>query len=210
MATEAPLRSAPRAMMSALAAISPIVTGTKPAAIAMRQRALRKRSTTCDTAQARTQLGPHIATVATTAPGTPAIKCPSKATNMMLGPGAACATANNSLNWRSVSHCAISTVWRCISGTAEPPPPTAKNDKIANCRNSAARVAESFVIGAPPGKCDARRHDHQQHQGEAQTQHPDRHKCRDRHSVLRAQAKAKKRLGQLNDGRHNHPGCRGG
>src|SRR6266481_2213646 len=36
----------------------------------MRQRALRKRSTTCDTAQASTQLGPHIATVATTAPGT--------------------------------------------------------------------------------------------------------------------------------------------
>ena len=49
---------------------------------------------------------------------------------MMFSPGAACAMADNSLNWRSVSYPAISMVWQCISGAAELPPP--KSDSTAN------------------------------------------------------------------------------
>src|ERR1700677_4292503 len=124
-----------------------------------------------------------MATVATTAPGTPAMKCPSKATNITLGPGAACAMANNSLNWRSVSHPAISTVWRCISGTAVLAPPTANNDRVANWRNSATSVAQSFFIGPPPCESDTRRHQHEKHQRKAQLQQADARECRERDRV---------------------------
>src|SRR5215471_19023841 len=66
MAKHAQARSAPCAMIRALAAISPIVTDTKPAQ-SQCASARRKRSAACDTAQARTQLGRTSATVATVA-----------------------------------------------------------------------------------------------------------------------------------------------
>src|SRR5258708_38842769 len=69
---------------------------------------------------------------------------------------------------------------RCISGTSEPPPPTANIDRTANCKNSAASVAGSLRIGASPSKTDAHRHDHLQPQGKTETQHPPGHKRRQR------------------------------
>src|ERR1700678_2092539 len=149
-------------------------------------------------------------TVATTAPGTPAIKCPSRATNITLGPGAACAMANNSLNWRSVSHPAISTVRRCISGTAVLAPPTANKDRVANWRNSATSVAGSFFIGTPPCDSDARRHQHEEHQRKVQLQQADARKCCERQRVGGADAAPDQRLGDLHRGRNDHSGGRSG
>jgi hypothetical protein len=58
----------PCAITSALAAISPIAVGAKPAFIAMRQRAGEGVRETATPRKQRTQLGPHIATVAAMVP----------------------------------------------------------------------------------------------------------------------------------------------
>ena len=47
---------------------------------------------------------------------------------MMFGPGVSCASAKLSANCRSFSQCWTSTAKRCISGTAELPPPMANSD----------------------------------------------------------------------------------
>ena len=66
------LKSAALAITVALAAVSPIVTGMRPRLSAPCQAAPVKRSEARPTAKASSEVGPHIASVATTAPAIPA------------------------------------------------------------------------------------------------------------------------------------------
>lgn len=65
------LESAILTITAALAAVSPIVTGTRPRLNAG-QTVPVKRCEARPTIKARSAVGPHIASVATTAPATPA------------------------------------------------------------------------------------------------------------------------------------------
>src|ERR1700722_8522193 len=163
-----------------------------------------------------------MAAVVTIAPGAPAIKCPSSATNITFGPGAACAIAYNSPNWRSVSQPWISTIWRCISGTTALAPPIANSDNTANCTNRAASTPGSSLIGgsrfggqihmgvAPPRKGDAERNQDQEDQREVEAQDSDADEAGQRHDVFRTRTPAQQRLPHLARRAHDQPRRTGG
>jgi hypothetical protein len=87
----------------------------------------------------------------------PAIKCPSSATNITFGPGAACVIACSSLKCHSLN-------WRSVSQLGEPTPdldhlalhfrhrgagtPITNGDDTAICTNGAASMPGSLRFGA--------------------------------------------------------------
>src|SRR5271155_1514487 len=105
---------------------------------------------------------------------------------MRFGPGVSCASAKVSANCRSVSQCCTSTEKRCISGTAELPPPMANSDSTAKKLASVKSVPpRSFIVAASssyphPGQADAHRHDHRQHQRQRPVNEPNGNEGRQR------------------------------
>src|ERR1700691_2155735 len=125
---------------------------------------------------------------------------------MRFGPGVSCASAKVSANWRSLSQCCTSTEKRCISGTAELPPPIANSDSTAKKLASVSSVPLSLFISAPkssypyPSDADAYRYDHRQHQRQRPVQKPDGNEGRQRDERTDDGAIAKQRPQHLGDG----------
>src|ERR1700730_19011497 len=91
--------SAERATINAVAPTRPTDTGMRPACNANAQRDCLNWWNARTIWNATAEAGPHIQTVATSAPGMPATCWPIRVTINTFGPGAACAIATSWVNW---------------------------------------------------------------------------------------------------------------
>ena len=89
--------------------------------------------------------GVKMPTRASKAPATPAAFQPTTAMNKMLGPGAACASATDSVNRLSLSQPRSATTKRCRSGAIAIAPQTASSDSIAVCSSKSQACASCRV-----------------------------------------------------------------
>src|SRR5262249_60431888 len=80
-------------MTAALAATSPTETGTRPAWTACRQVAFSSRRHSRSATTVKIEEGPNTAMVVTSIPAQPATFQPTSGATIMLGPGAAWASA---------------------------------------------------------------------------------------------------------------------